>query len=179
MVVERKIRSTDQPGCYVPVPDPQEGPGAVVWLVQLLGGRTGFAQPKIRSTQKSIWINLFAQLNPGPEGIITQTCSLRQPNVKPAQMELEALLASAATSFPCSTSTAKATSASSSSSSLLMFFRWHFCRGVSGRLLCCGLGWKIPSVMRVDVPAVERVFHSMTKILNYFIRSTQRHPIII
>ena len=31
----------------------------------VLGGGTGFAQPKIRSTQKSIWINLFAQLNPG------------------------------------------------------------------------------------------------------------------
>ena len=31
----------------------------------LLGGASGFAQPKIRSTQKSIWINLFAQLNPG------------------------------------------------------------------------------------------------------------------
>ena len=29
------------------------------------GGGSGFAQPKIRSTQKSIWINLFAQLNPG------------------------------------------------------------------------------------------------------------------
>ena len=31
----------------------------------LLGVASGFAQPKIRSTQKSIWINLFAQLNPG------------------------------------------------------------------------------------------------------------------
>ena len=149
----------------------------------VLGGGTGFANPKIRSTQKSIWINLFAQLNPSPAGIITQTCSLRQPNVKPAQMELEALLASAATSFPCSTSTAKAAAINSEpaleKAFLLVFFRWHFCRGVSGRLLCCGLGWKIPSVMRVDVPAVERVFHSMAKILNYFIRSTQRHPIII
>ena len=29
------------------------------------GGPSGIAQPKIRSTQKSIWINLFAQLNPG------------------------------------------------------------------------------------------------------------------
>ena len=27
--------------------------------------------------------------------------------------------------------------------------------------------------------SVERIFRSMTKILNYFIRSTQRHPIII
>ena len=31
---------------------------------------------------------------------------------------------------------------------LLVFFRWYFCRGVSGCPLCCGLGWKIPSVMR-------------------------------
>ena len=30
MVVERKIRSTDRPECYVPVPDPQEGAVAVV-----------------------------------------------------------------------------------------------------------------------------------------------------
>ena len=30
LVVERKIRSTDRPECYVPVPDPQEGAVAVV-----------------------------------------------------------------------------------------------------------------------------------------------------
>ena len=30
MVVERKIRLTDRPECYAPVPDPQEGAVAVV-----------------------------------------------------------------------------------------------------------------------------------------------------
>ena len=37
-------------------------------LYYILGGPSGFAHPKIRSTQKSIWINLFAQLNPGCGG---------------------------------------------------------------------------------------------------------------
>ena len=51
--------------------------------------------PKYVQPRKSIWDNEFAQLNPGPAGVITQTGSLRQPNIKPTQMELEALLASA------------------------------------------------------------------------------------
>ena len=41
--------------------------------------------------------------------------------------------------------------------------------------------WCFLGVPRCFKPlcSVERIFRSMTKILNYFIRSTQRHPIII
>ena len=66
----------------------------------------------------------------------TQTCSLRQPNIKPlleTQTKLGALPASTATSFPCPTSTTRASSAPSSSLSSSSFsrstgvlFRWRF-----------------------------------------------------
>ena len=95
-------------------------------------------------------------------------------------MELEALLASAATSFPCSTSTAKAASASGKGRAIRVLSVAFLLRGLwPSFMLRIRLEDSISYSMQVDVPAVERIFRSMTKTLNYFIRSTQRHQIII
>ena len=61
-------------------------------------------------------------------------------------------------SFPCSTSTAKA-----GEGRAVCVLSVAFLPRVSGHPLCCGLGWKITSVMRVDVPAVERIFAQRPK----------------
>jgi hypothetical protein len=134
---------------------------------KLLGGASGFAQPKIRSTQKSIWINLFAQLNPGFGGnnyLLNWGTAPRSLVFIGGFLWVSVVYAALLSGFGVLWWV----------SVMLVSFLLGFGVFLTG----FGVFWGFPGVSS-HCALLSVFFAQRTKMLNYFIRSTQRHPIII